>query len=223
MQPRLPKLLFLSCPGSECWNYSHRPPGPAHGPSFGNCSSHSSLTTVSHPTSQIRKHPLLPAPSQTELPRTKETRLSREVIGTHWAPTSGQIFTTGIIWAVLPHFFIYIRTTALWWLFISPLILPVPGHFLLANDLPGLDYIQTAGNYSGSRVRGAIVGCFSFINRNKCIAVSCFLQDHCFHKQEEAHYRGPKANFTCILGGQIMPRRLQERTAIPEQARSAGL
>lgn len=51
---------------------------------------------------------------------------------------------------------------------------------------PGLNHLQTSVNYPGSGVKRAFVGCFPLINKNKCIALSCFLQGHCFPGQEEA-------------------------------------
>lgn len=78
---------------------------------------------------------------------------------------------------------------------------------------PGLDQIQTAVNCPGSKVGRAIVSCYPSINKNKHIAVSCFLQGHCFHGQEEALCGGPGANFICTLRGQIMPSRLLEKKA----------
>lgn len=69
---------------------------------------------------------------------------------------------------------------------------------------PDLEQIQTAVNCPGSKVGKAIVSCFPLINKNNCIAVSCFLQGHCFPRQEEALCGGPRVNFICTLRGQIM-------------------
>lgn len=88
---------------------------------------------------------------------------------------------------------------------------------------PDLEQIQTAVNCPGSKVEKAIVSCFPLINKNKCIAVSCFLQGHCFPGQEEALCGGPGANFICTLKGQIMSTSRRCKTEEQHQPRPGQL